>query len=54
MNGDTCDQCEIPFENSNVFIELNIETTRYTHTLEFCCAQCTHTWLGNHMRDDDE
>ena len=53
MTDGTCDQCQIPFENCNVYIELTIETTYYTHNMEFCCARCVHTWIGNRMREEE-
>jgi len=54
MNGETCDQCGHPFTNSAVFIELNVETTHYTHSFEFCCLQCTQRWIEHHMKEEDE
>lgn len=50
---DTCTQCDLPFENAEVYLELNIETTLMTHSEAFCCLRCLHTWVGNNMRDEE-
>jgi hypothetical protein len=49
-----CDQCSLPFENSNEYIELTIDTTHFTHSLEYCCLQCVQTWVGRHIRSEEE
>lgn len=51
---DYCTQCDLSFENAEVYLELNIETTVITHTEQFCCLMCLRTWVDNNMRDDEE
>jgi hypothetical protein len=51
MTDGYCDECENAFENSNVYLELNIETTHMTHTFEFCHVSCLNLWTGKQMDD---